>query len=942
MTYVNQSSFASGEIMPEIFSRVDIAKNQVGLKTALNYFIKAQGGAHNRPGSMYVLPCLYQDKDSRLIKFQFSNTQTYVLEFGDQYMRVHKDGGTVLETAKNVTAATKANPCVITSVAHGFNNGDWVYIAAVGGMTQINGKFFKVANKAADTFELQTVYGVNVNSSAYTTYTSGGTASRVYTLATTYLEADLPMLKFSQRKDDITIVCAGYAPKVLTRTGHAAWTLTANTFAPGIADPANETVTAHIEASPYYSISGATKANPCVVTTSSAHGLSNNEYVYIYDVAGMTQINGLFFKVAVPSSTTFSLMVWDTGAAVDSSAYGVWSSGGKVIRTAKPRTNRYKITAVAEETLEESLPTGIASCVNDVTTTGNYDTVSWDAVSGAAEYRVYHARNGLYGYIGKTPSLTFDNNNIEPDFSLSPPGDRNPFNGADAYPSVVVHHQQRRVFGGSNDFPSTVYGSQITNYNNFNVASPAVASDAWTFTCDSNEVNIVKHLLSIGQLLVMTSANIFLFKPGSATDTITPNSINVTVQSSIGSSDVPPITVGDVVLFVESGNPTTVPDLGTNVYDLGYRFDTDKYAGDELTILSKHLFRKDKTIKEWCYARNPYGLVWIVRSDGSLITFTYLKAHDVKAWSRNETFGSYKSITSVPENGEDVVYVIVEREINGTTRKYIERFASREFINVEDGFFVDSGLTYDAWNTTAVTITASGGTTWEVEETITLTASSATFSAGDVGKILWLRTFDDDGVINNMMSFEIIGYTSTTVVTANPRILVPTGLRSVATSYWGWGTDTISGLDHLEGETVSVFAHGTVHEQQVVTGGEISLDDSYVKAHVGLPYNCDLETLDIAGRIESGNFVPRKFNMTQCAIHLMKSQGLYVGSDADNLYQLIDQPGLTATGCLELMEGIEIFNVTPDWATAGRIFTRVSDPVPCSILGVIPDVEMGD
>jgi hypothetical protein len=42
------------------------------------------------------------------------------------------------------------------------------------------------------------------------------------------------------------------------------------------------------------------------------------------------------------------------------------------------------------------------------------------------------------------------------------------------------------------------------------------------------------------------------------------------------------------------------------------------------------------------------------------------------------------------------------------------------------------------------------------------------------------------------------------------------------------------------------------------------------------------------------------------------------------------------------MEGIEIFNVTPDWATAGRIFTRVSDPVPCSILGVIPDVEMGD
>lgn len=87
------------------------------------------------------------------------------------------NGSDTLATV-SITAATRANPCVITSAGHGFGNGQWIHIASVAGMTQLNGNTYKTANVAANTFELQDLDGNNINSSAFTAYTSGGTVTQ--------------------------------------------------------------------------------------------------------------------------------------------------------------------------------------------------------------------------------------------------------------------------------------------------------------------------------------------------------------------------------------------------------------------------------------------------------------------------------------------------------------------------------------------------------------------------------------------------------------------------------------------------------------------------------------------------------------------------------------------------------------------------------------------
>ena len=239
-------SFAGGEISPEMFGRIDLDKFQTGLATCRNFITLPHGPARSRQGFRYILQAKYSDKKCALVEFSYSTAQTYTLEFGDQYVRFHTNGGTLLETAKTITAATKASACEITIAGHGFSNGNWVYISSVGGMTELNGRYYIVADVATDTFTLKDLNGVAINSTNYTTYTSGGSAGRVYEVATPYLEADVDDLHHVQSADVLTLVHPSYAPRELKRLSAANWTLTTISFVPNIAAPTSVSVAATV------------------------------------------------------------------------------------------------------------------------------------------------------------------------------------------------------------------------------------------------------------------------------------------------------------------------------------------------------------------------------------------------------------------------------------------------------------------------------------------------------------------------------------------------------------------------------------------------------------------------------------------------------------------------------------------------------------------------
>src|SRR5437879_3273482 len=162
-----QHSFHAGEWAPALNARVDLAKYHNAAATMRNFFVDYRGGASSRMGTKYVLQAYKSATRVRLIPFQASFTVTYVLEFGDGYIRFYTNGAAVLESTIAITAATKANPCVLTAT-NSYNANDWIFVSGVVGMTQLNGKYYNIISRTGTTINLGNIQGGNINSTAYT------------------------------------------------------------------------------------------------------------------------------------------------------------------------------------------------------------------------------------------------------------------------------------------------------------------------------------------------------------------------------------------------------------------------------------------------------------------------------------------------------------------------------------------------------------------------------------------------------------------------------------------------------------------------------------------------------------------------------------------------------------------------------------------------------
>lgn len=852
MTRIAQPSFAAGEVSPEVWARVDIAKYQVGLEVALNFLVKPQGGLINRPGCEFIAPCKFADQEAVLIPFSFNTEQTYMLVFSEQCMWVIRDGGMVLNSSQNIGGITQADPGVLTVTSHGYSDGTWIFVSGITGMTELNNRFFKIANSTTHTFTLQDQNGNDIDTSGFTAYSSGGTVASIYEISTPYADTDLSELNYTQSADIMTLVHQGYQQRDLSRTGHTSWTLSTKTFAASIAAPTG---------------------------------------------VGATNSTG-------SGSTTYD----------------------------------YVVTAEDDDTGEISVASSNATCTNDLGTAGNENTISWSAVSGAERYNVYKKKNGIYGWIGQTPDLSFIDDNIGPDVTDTPPENRNPYGSSDNYPGAVMYHEQREIFGGTINNQNAVEATQIGRYNNMNRSRPTKADDSWSFGIVAEDVQEVRAFVSLTDLLAFTSNGVWKMAPGSSSDTITPSSISVRQQSVDGiKKGIKPLVVGNTVLYVH--------DMGHTIGDIGYNFQNDAYIGDDLTILAKHLF-KTYPLVDWTWHKEPYRCAWGIREDGIACAMTYQRNHQVWAWTRHETDGLFKRAATIREGDENFTYFIIDRVIGGQTFKYIERMKTRRFTNVDEAFFVDSGLTIDNWNANAAsTVTLTGGVDWDVDETLTLTenATLSPFVAGDVGREIVLRVVDSNGVITDRCRFKITGHTSSTVVSVQPLQAVPENMQGVALTGYGFAQSTISNLWHLEGKTVIALADGDVEGDEddlVVTDGEITLQTAAVQIHVGLGYNCDFKTLRLTGSPQNAPVVGQIKSIPYVDVFLEETRGLEFGPNFDNLRPLFERDDEDWGEPGDLITGLERVYMKSDW-NDGQFVIRQSYPLPAGINGIMPEVEVG-
>lgn len=510
------------------------------------------------------------------------------------------------------------------------------------------------------------------------------------------------------------------------------------------------------------------------------------------------------------------------------------------------------------------------------------------------------------------------------------------FGGDQGYPQTVAYHQQRRVFATSAGQPQTVWMSRIGNFLDFGVSSPILDDDAVTFTLNSGQLNAIRGMLSLRKLLLLTTDNEWVVGSGNS-PTITPSAFQVDVQGYRGASKLVPIGVGNVALYVQS--------KGQVVRDIGYEFASDSFTGNDLTVMASHLVA-GRQITDWSYQQAPFSCLWAVRDDGLLLGASYMREQQVIGWHRHDTLGKFESVCVIPEGDEDVLYAVVERTIDGQTKRFVERMETRFYQDIRDAFFVDCGLTFDgrtgyrgtATDHTATTMTVSGGTEWGNTEVLTLTSSVPFFNhpgTSDEGDQIVFE--DADGVLYRLT---IQSVTSTTVANVAPNRTLPVAYRNAARTDWYVARNSISGLGHLEGETVAIFADGMEQPQQTVISGAVTLNPPAFVAHFGLPYDSDIQTLEVMDNTQ-GISIGKKKSIPSASVMVEEARTIYAGRDFDHLELQRPAAPVIYDAMPPAQSGVIKLSFPTPWAVDGSMCIRNSSPTPITILGLIPDISVG-
>jgi hypothetical protein len=487
------------------------------------------------------------------------------------------------------------------------------------------------------------------------------------------------------------------------------------------------------------------------------------------------------------------------------------------------------------------------------------------------------------------------------------------WSGVRGYPRAIAFHESRLALAGTDENPLTVYFSKTNaNYEDFDYAD-ANDSDAMTVTL-SGQKNTIQWVASDTNFLVAgTYGGLAFVGSGSSTQALTPSTIQARNGESYGSKNVQGLLFGTGIKYIQGG--------GQIMYQAEYDDISLKYKTVNFTQINDEILNN---VKYMDFQTEPFETLWMVDGDGKIVGFTQENEQGVNAFNRYTTDGNYESIAVVPNQGQDQVYVIVNRTINSATKRYIEYIEPDKDLN----FYVDSGVEYNGKESTiSLTLSAVTGTG------ITVTASASKFVSGDVGrKIL---TFDSSG--NPVGRATITGYTSGTVVTAD----VTADFASTSVSEWYLTATTISGLSHLEGKEVQVSSDGAFVGTKTVSSGSITIDDEDAGGliYVGLQYTSDLKPFGVDAGSSNGSSVTKPKRAHRIGFSVYQTAGFKYGRDFSNLLTL---PSRKATqpmnasvplfGSTEIEDIVRSHNAR--WDRNPSVAIRQDFPAPLTVAAI--------
>jgi len=758
------------------------------------------------------------------------------------------------------------------------------------------------------------------------------TGDGVLTVPTPYLATQVMDLHYVQSNDVLTLTNDQHRPHELQRFSATKWVLDERAFAATLPTPVISAVNEDrgrrilVEGSTNGPTISGGPQNALIVPimiTQVEHQFAKNDVVYVGLGVGSFIVPEGYYIVEdnfpTANSKRFTLRRLDgflyTWSGSSLSPFSVYYSSLE-----GSTTQRYKVSAVDKNGLE-SEASAVGEADNVLFVEGASNTIYWGSIFEAVQYRVYKQdETGLYGFIGETEDLTFVDNNIGANLDRTPPFVDATISGSAFSPRAVGFLEQRRFFAGTSAQPQTLFGSRTGAPSDFSYHLPVIDDDRIEYELAANKAQTIRHLVTLADLLVFTDSGEWRVTANNS-DTITPESISVRQQSTIGCSMVQPVTVNNVVIFPAA--------RGGHIREMGYQQDRNGYATNDMSIRAAHLF-DSYTIVDMAYQKSPFPVVWAVSSNGKLLGLTYVPEEQVGAWHLHEVNGLVKSIAVVPEGDVDAVYIVVVRDGVKTIQRMSE--VLNEDIPIAKLNHLDASTSTSGGRkqTYLINMVLTGGVNLQKGDTVTLSATNVAFSPEDIG----------DDVVLTWDGIEYRARVTTFIwsqkVLAELQDAIPSESRNSNITSWRWARRTLTRLWHHVGQTLSVMADGVrlPDTYLVPASGNITLSEPAADVHVGFRYSGKVRTLPGAIQQMDGAGQGREKNVSRVWLRVYRSAGLRIGpTDAD----------MTPVAANDEMVTKEIqITLPPEWQRGGQITIVQDEPLPATVVSITAETVIGD
>lgn len=734
----NLNSFNAGEYSPLVQGRVDLDRYPASVRGMLNHISVPQGPMIGRSGTEFKARAFNNAQESKLIPFVYDEDDVVMLELTNGRVRFHSDDGIQVGASAAVTNITANSPMVLTIPSFDAVVNSQIVLSGLPAQYGINGLQANVTAKVGN------VYTLDISYSGPLGVPVGVTAATIYSVAMPYAGSDVMSVKHIQSLDVVYLFCEGYRNYKLERYSTYDWRLVQadyinGPFAPAVSDAGTlvfsgtqnaavgGTATASSEFGGHLAWQGfSPELYDYWLSTTPANEWLQYAFTAPRTITGYTIFApvGISYADAETPYTavdvapgTFDLLGSNDGVTwvtLDSQIGFVLYNNNRSVHFKIKNTTPYAYVRLHIISTTRNGPkfTGVACVlittsddavrVKSVAVTGSIAGLNRGAGFKSADVGRLIRVKGTDGFwrVGEVSSFT-DNRHVgvrlldEPlltagvayaDWQIGY------FGGDNGWPTCGTFFEDRLWLGGIKGQPDLVCGSRTGDYSNFEQRSSqneVLDDHAFVGRLNGRKMaNILWMNTDERGLLIGTGSSEWVLSSSSDQQALTARNVRARASTERGSAKVDPVKVDRQILFVQRTRRT--------LREMAYVYEADGYKSPSMSLFAAHLGAKK--IMELDYAAEPHTLVWMRMEDGSIASMTYNRDENAIGWAPHSFTGFVRSIAVLPSvaDNQDALWMVVDREIDGGTKRYIEKlkpFWDTDSV-IGQAWFVDSGAHY--------------------------------------------------------------------------------------------------------------------------------------------------------------------------------------------------------------------------------------------------------